>query len=336
MFSKIISLVVLILLVITSCSDLIVNEQESNLNIRDFETVWQIVNRYYPFLEFKNINWDSLYTVYKPKAENTSGDEIYPVLYELLRELKDGHVEVQTKGGFPVMTYLWPRYINHKSFDQNVVARYLKTSLLLAGNNNISYGMINSVIGYIYFSTFKEGDWIQDFDEILEYFKNTKGLIIDVRNNGGGSGSTYDYVISRLIGEPVEEKWFLSDGQERSHIIQPGGSLRYSKPTVILINGASFSAAEIFSELMRQLPNVTLVGDTTGGGGGANEIFQLPSGKRIKIPTMYFARLDGKMVEWNGILPDVLVKQTESDIERRRDKQLEYAIQLLIESSSKG
>ena len=320
---------VVLVLIIYGCSDLLVNEPETNQNIRDFEVAWSIADQFYPFFEFKRINWDSLHSVYKPEAEMASGDEIYFVLYDMFRELKDGHIEINTDGGFPVATYLPPREGDRKSFSPTVVRKYFRAPLKLAGDNNIDYEFVDDKTGYIHITTFKNGNWIRDFDRILDYFKSAAGLIIDVRNNDGGNTVTSDYVISKFISEPMVETFTFSDGSKQSWLIRPRGHFTFTQPVVILINGASFSAAEGFPELMRQLPNVTLVGDTTGGGGGGNNIFDLPSGKRLRIPIKYFTRLDGEMVEWNGVLPDVLVEQTATDVEQGRDKQLEYAIQLL-------
>ena len=322
-------LLVTLALILSGCSELLVNESETDQNIQDFESAWKTANTVYPFFEFKAIDWDSIHTIYKPQALSAEGDEIYFVLYDMFSELKDGHVEIHTEGGFPVVTYLWPRQDDRKGFSPTVIRKYFNKPLRLAGDNRIDYEFINSTTGYVHFPSFTKGDWIQDFDEILDYFKNTKGLIIDVRNNSGGSNSTYNHVISRFISEPMEEAYFLQNGQKQSWTIQPRGPFRYKENVVILINGASFSAAEIFPELMRQLPNVTLVGDTTGGGGASVDVFPLPSGKRLKMPRMYFVRLDGELVEWNGVLPDILVEQTETDVKQGRDKQLEYAIQLL-------
>ena len=67
----------LLLLLILSCKDLVVTEPESNLNVEDFEAAWKRINDVYPYLEFKKINWDSIYTVYRPRAENAKGDEIF-------------------------------------------------------------------------------------------------------------------------------------------------------------------------------------------------------------------------------------------------------------------
>ncbi|MFA5805165.1 MAG: S41 family peptidase [Melioribacteraceae bacterium] len=323
-------LLVLSFLFSISCSDLIIENNEINKNLNDFESAWKTAKQVYPFFQFKNIDWDSLYRKYKPFALASKGDEIYNVLFDLFCELKDGHIEIHTEGGFPVPTYLWPRDIDRKSFSQIVVSNYIGKQLKLTGKNNISYEIFDN-IGYIYLSTFEEGSWINNFDNILDYMKNTNGLILDVRNNGGGSGTTSDFVISRFIKQPMQEKMIYADGHIKQWLIQPGGSFTYTNQVVILVNGSSFSAAELLPELMRQLSNVTIVGSTTGGGGGSNDIYTLPSGKRIKMPNSYFTRLDGKLIEWNGIVPDIIVEQTEADKINGRDKQLEIARLTLIQ-----
>lgn len=70
-------------------------------------------------------------------------------------------------------------------------------------------------------------------------------------------------------------------------------------------------------------------GITVRGGGGSNEVFTLPSNKRIKIPTSYLRRFNGQLIEWNGVPPDIVVPQTGEDIRRGQDKQLERAIAML-------
>ena len=310
------------------CGELLVNEPDSTENATDFQFAWEIANTYYPFFEFKGIDWDSLYMVYSPQVLEAKGDEIYFILYDLFKELKDGHIEIYTRGGFPTPTYLWERNRDRKAFSPEVVRSYFDKPLKVMGDDKIAYELIDSLIGYVHVSTFAEGNWIHDIDRVLNYFKKTKGLVIDIRNNSGGSSITYDSMLSRFIHEPIEETVFFKNGDQKSWWIYPGG-VQYRGNVVILINGASFSAAEIFTELMRQLPNVIVVGDTSGGGGGASEIFHLPSGKRLKLPVKYFKRLDGKMIEWNGIIPDIVVEQTETEIKLGQDKQLEHSIQLL-------
>ncbi len=324
------TLLFLLGLIFSGCADLIVPPSETNHNIDDFTSIGKLVQAHYAFLQYKHINWDSLLSVYRPQASAAAGDDIYPVFFRLLAELKDAHVEIITEGGYPVVTYDWPRRQGEKGYSPLVVRKYFTKELRLAGNRKMEYEILPGNIGYIYISTFGGGNWINDFDNVLEYLKNTKGIIIDVRNNGGGDSFTWEFIVSRFTLSPIDDILYSPGGTiVESSVIKPRGSYQYIKPVAILINGASVSAAELFPSLMKNIPTVTTIGDTTAGGGGSADIFQLPSKKRIRLATMYFKRFDGAMIEWNGVAPDVLVPQTEDDINRGKDKQLERAIQLL-------
>lgn len=315
---------------LAGCSELIVGPAESNRNVADFVSVGEIIKSRYPFLQFKHVNWDSLLAVYRPIAEQAKGDEIYGVLHDLLRELKDGHIELRTEGGFVTLTYEWPRLRGGKAYDPLVVRKYFDRELRVAGNGNLEYEILPGNVGYIYLAAFEEGNWVYDLDRILAYFLNTKGLIFDVRNNGGGNGDIANFITSRFASAPITYSAYLPSGTPKwTSTIVSFSPYQYHKPVVVLINGASFSAAELLPELLKQIPLVTTVGDTTGGGGGSNDVFYLPSNKRIKIPTSYLKRFNGEMIEWNGVPPDILVPQTEADIKQGRDKQLEYAITML-------
>jgi C-terminal processing protease CtpA/Prc len=121
------------------------------------------------------------------------------------------------------------------------------------------------------------------------------------------------------------EKWVIPP-------FQPAGPFQYTNPVVVLINGSTFSAGEFTTEILKQLPHVTAVGDTTGGGsvgGGDASLYFLPSGKSIEIGFIDIRRYDGLPWEWLGVPPDIRVVQTEADILAGRDKQLEYAIDML-------
>jgi C-terminal processing protease CtpA/Prc len=83
---------------------------------------------------------------------------------------------------------------------------------------------------------------------------------------------------------------------------------------------------------MKHIPTVTAVGDTTAGASGAPQLYALPSGREIRISTKNIPRYDGLPIEWNGIIPDIRVAQTEEDLKQGRDKQLEYAINFLQQS----
>jgi len=319
---------------ILSCKDLVVTDPESNLNVEDFEAAWNRINDVYPYLEFKKINWDSIYTIYRPLAENAKGDEFYLVLRDLLAELKDGHVYYRTKGGGEVYPYYPQRHFKDRhSYSPFVVRKYFDKELKLTESTSVEYEILPGNIGYAFISDFHEDYLINEFPGVLEYLKNTKGLILDIRQKRGGDYQNIEAVVTRFLTEPLErndaytygEKWVLPP-------FQPSGPFQYTNPVVVLINGSTFSAGEFTTEILKQLPQVTAVGDTTGGGsvgGGDEGLYFLPSGKSIDIGFIDIRRYDGLPWEWLGIAPDVRIEQTEEDILAERDKQLEYAIEVL-------
>ncbi len=317
-----------------SCKDIVVTEPESNQNVADFEASWKRIKDVYPYLEFKKINWDSIYTVYRPKAEQAKGDEFYLVLRDFLAELKDGHVYYRTEGGAKVYPFYPRRHFKDRhAYSPFVVRKYFDKELRLTDSRSVEYEILTGNIGYAFLSDFHEDYLINEFPEVLEYLKNTKGLILDIRQKRGGSYQNIEAVITRFLTQPLVRndaytyrvKWNLPP-------FQPQGSFQYTNSVVVLINGSTFSAGEFTTEILKQLPNVTAVGDTTGGGsvgGGDESMFFLPSGKSINIGFIDIRRYDGRPWEWLGIPPDILVEQTEADILAGRDKQLEYAISIL-------
>lgn len=324
---------------IFSCEDIIVKPADSNQNIVDFEAVWNRVNEVYPFLEFKKINWDSIYIVYRPRIETARGDEFYLVLHDLLAELKDGHVYYHTDGGGEVYPFYPQRHFKDRhAYSPFVVRTYFDKEPRLTESGSAEYEILQNNIGYVFISSFHENYLTNEFPDILEYFKNSRGLIIDIRQKIGGNSQNIEAVVTHFMTEPLEwpNIYYLGELFNVSPL-QPKGSFTYTNPVIVLINGSTFSSGEITTEILKQLPNVTAVGDTTGGGGGAGasgsgEIvseYLLPSGKLISTPTGYFERYDGQQIEWLGILPDILIEQTEEDINMGRDKQLEYAINML-------
>lgn len=337
---KINHLIIIIVVTLTfSCTDLLVNEPDSNQNVEDFEAAWERIDDVYPYLEFKNINWDSIYTIYRPRAEEAKGDEFYFVLGDLLAELKDGHVYYRTDGGGEVYPFYPLRHFKDRhSYSPFVVRSYFNKELILSESKSVEYEILPNNIGYVFLSDFHEDYLMNEFPVVIDYLRNTKGLIIDIRQKRGGSYANVEAVVSRFITEPMERPAFYLLGQLADlPPFQPQGPFTYTNPVIILINGSTFSAGELCTEILKQLPNVTAIGDTTGGGSaaGTNEPpraiseFYLPSGKMIHVNTADIRRYDGLPWEWLGIPPDIRVVQTEADINQGRDKQLEYAINLL-------
>ncbi len=326
----------LLTVILTGCEDLFIPPAEQDLNLEDFEACWERVDAVYPYLSYKHINWDSIHNVYRPQAEQARGDEIYPVLINMLAELKDMHAHVRTEGGEYIQTYSPPRWLkDREAFDPLVVQGYFDRELTITGEGHISYGILEGNIGYVYLGTF-DADYLSNFfPEALEYVQNTRALILDIRHNNGGTYQNLVAAVSRFIDAPLAKPayYILGEFIPLDPFI-PEGKFQYLNPVVLLINGVCYSCADIFPEVMKQIPTVTLVGDTTSGGSSGSDraapaLYTLPSGKKIYVGTTDWRAYDGTPLEWKGCAPDILVEQTKADILAGRDLQLEYAINLL-------
>ncbi len=324
--------------------------------IADFEAAWSAVDSVYPFMEFKQIDWDDVGATYRSTAERADGNEIYLVLAQMLGELEDGHVWLRPPRGVriplqddwlegddrKIWTYVGPRVRRDTDvWTADLLLNYLDPdSIRIDGDSLIGYAIRDDGIGYVRVGEFMPHEITRDFDAALNHTRYTRALIVDVRHNPGGNHDTIREFVGRFLIEPLASLDVYILGERYPwQPIQPRAPFQYTKPVVVLINGRSFSGAEAFAEMMKQVPHVTAVGDTTGGGSGAADdsapgIFRLPSGAEIGVPTGDVRRYDGLPWEWLGVPPDIRVEQTETDRAHGRDMQLEHAIEFLNQKSA--
>lgn len=304
---------------------------------RDFEAAWRAADTGYPLFDFKEIDWDGVHDRFRPRAEQTESADIHDLLYDLIGELKDAHANVPGPLFSPTTPFLPERVTRDiDAFRLDVVKKYFSSDLKLAGHGKVRYGVTDDNVGYIHISTLIDSGMMDDFYVVMEDVYGTIGLIVDVRGNLGGIIENVKAVVGRFIESPMESfAAYTVNGHVDQLPYNPTPVVyTYTNPVVVLVNGACISSPEALAEMMQRVPSVTLLGDTTGGAGcwsvpGAPGTVTLPSGRTVFIPTAYMVREDGEPWEWNGIAPDILVKQTPQDIDAGVDKQLEAAIDLL-------
>jgi hypothetical protein len=330
---------IIFVFLVVGCDKQSTEADMSVVNMKDFEAAWNRINDVYPFFDYKKINWDSIYTIYRPRVETAEGIEFHSILHDLLAELKDAHVFYRLLLGGTVVPYYTPRQVrDQNTFSLPLVKTYFDKELLATEERTAEYEILADSIGYIFLSNLENNDLTNEFPLIIEYFMNTKGLIIDMRQNNGGTIQNIEVVVTQFLTSSLAwPKYYFLGELYPMDPLQPHDSFIYTKPIVVLINGTVLSAGESTSEILKQLPNVTAIGDTTAGGGGAASShsvetaghFDLPGGIMINIPTGYGLKYDGQHFEWLGVPPDIRVEQTEEDIQNGIDRQLEYAIKFL-------
>lgn len=320
-------------LLLTGCVE---EDQFSNSPMGNYDALWSIIDERYCFFEQARqqhgLDWDDVYHKYKPQvqaAENNA--ELFDIYGNMLRELKDGHVNLTSDYG---TTYYWDWSLNHPlNFSDSLQRNYLGNDFRLT--NGIKYTTLPSNIGYIYVGSFESSLSSDNVSLMLLRLAESKGIIIDIRNNGGGmltsaeelaahfvSGKTHCGYIQHKTGKGHND--FSSP--EKLYI-EPNGVI-WKKPVVVLTNRAVYSSANHFVMLVKPLPQVVVIGDKTGGGSGLPLNSTLPNGWTVRFSACPILDIEGKHTEF-GIAPHEEVQITSADWNNGRDTIIERAIELI-------
>lgn len=299
----------------------------------NFEALWTIIDEQYCYLDYKGIDWDSVHDVYAPLiSSNMSSTALFEVLGNMLAVLKDGHVNLYSSSN---TARYWSWFEDYpRNFNESIIEDYLGTDYRIAGG--IKYKILDDNVGYMYYESFSDGIGDGNLDAILDYFSICNGIIIDVRNNGGGSLSYSSLLAARFTNEEVLTGYIMyktgkghSDFSDPYPItLEPSGSIRWQKNTVVLTNRHSYSATNDFVNSMSVLPNITIIGDKTGGGSGLPFTSELPNGWGVRFSACPHLNVNKEHTEF-GIDPDEWVDMDETDEANGIDTIIERARELL-------
>jgi hypothetical protein len=325
-------------IVFTSCIE---TEHFENNPRGNFDALWKIMDQRYCFFEYKNVDWDSVYVEYSKRVTDNMGkDSLFYLMNEMLQELKDGHVNLYSP--FDIGRY-WKWFEDYApNFHPQLVEEYLKTDYMIAGG--IKYKVLpEDSIGYMYYGDFSSGLGELNLDYIIYRFWNCPGIIIDVRDNGGGMLSNVEKLASRFF-EKKTLTGYIQHKTGTGHndfskpfakYIEPSPYLRYKKPVVILTNRRCYSATNDFVNSMRYAPNVTIMGDRTGGGGGLPFSSELPNGWSVRLSACPSFNASMEQIEF-GIEPDIYARLDEKLALQGFDSMIDEARIFLIKKSKSG
>jgi carboxyl-terminal processing protease len=226
------------------------------------------------------------------------------------------------EGSFVELTILR----NKDKFNKKIMRKEIKIKTVKSS--------VDKNIGYIQITSFIGATTPNEFLEALEKTKNTTGLILDLRGNTGGLLPNAIFIANLFIPEGnlvsiVGRNGFRHDIQAQNT------DFGVNKPMIVLIDGASASASEILSGALKDYKRATLLGTKTYGKGMVQKIIPMPNETGLNLTIAKYLTPGGHDIDHKGILPDVPVEFSLSDVKTGTDSQLNRAKVLLAEMCSK-
>ena len=325
-----------ILLSLTGC---IREDEFSNSKEGNFEALWNVVDERYCFFGLAEqrygLNWNEVHDRYAQLAGACESDaELFDLLGGMLKELRDGHVNLSSVYG---TSFYWDWKLAHCiNFSDSIQRNYLGTDFRVT--NGIEYTVLPDSIGYVYVGSFANGFGTDNLSVMLMNLKETKGIVLDIRNNGGGILTAAEKLASSFTKEKIHCGYIQhktgKGHDDFSHpeklYLNPSEGTKWLRPVVVLTNRSVYSSANYFVMLMRELPHVAIVGDTTGGGSGLPFNSTLPNGWNIRFSACPILDREGRHTEF-GIEPDIKIDITDEDWRRGRDTMIEKAKELILD-----
>lgn len=179
-------------------------------------------------------------------------------------------------------------------------------------------------IGYIQIISFIGSTTPEEFVNALEKTDKTEGLIIDLRGNTGGLLPNAVAIANMFIDKGTLVSIVGRNGYRRKIYAQSSDYV-VKKPMLILVDGGSASASEIFSGALKDYHKAKLIGTRTFGKGMVQKIIPMPNETGLNLTIAKYLTPSGLDINKKGIAPDIEVKFTEQDALLRRDVQLNKA-----------
>lgn len=301
-----------------------------------FDILVESFDRVYPAFEYKGIDWPALHERYRARAlAARTQDEFVSVAREMLSPLRDLHVWFVDPRGQVVPTYRPSRIVN---FERARWQRALRDAGYAQRAPGIGEANVGGY-GYLFLDSWKSPVDIAALDLTLARMRDLPGLIIDVRTNGGGLDATALTFVSRFATRRITASYVqhrIGDapgtlGAPEARTVGGRGEWQYTKPVVIIAGRGGFSATETFVAAMRTLPQVIVLGDTTGGASGNPATVALGNGWQFTVPQWIEYGPDHEPIEWRGVAPQVPIAWQPFNYERDRDPLIDAAVGILAE-----
>jgi len=334
-----------------------------------FDAFWHTFNEHYAFFDIRQMDWLAQYQIYSPQINNnTSEEELFNLMLAMVKPLNDAHTrlgndihdesalttqvpliaEFESQEQFPTLG----EFINHlsTSFNQTITS-YLGESQKFAGNNKFNWGELNDAIGYIgiadmagfggetssNFGSTTDTERVEIVNAILDTIftdlHDKTHIVLDLRNNGGGSDAVAAAIAARFFDKntlgfskkarteegftPVQDVYLTAVEQHY-----------FLGPLIILTSSFSASATENFLLAMLERENHIRIGQKTAGVHSDTLVKLLPNGWMFSLSNEVFIAPSGESYEGIGIAPDIEMETfTLATSQSDSDALLDYIIE---------
>ena len=192
----------------------------------------------------------------------------------------------------------------------------------------VKYKVLENQIGYISISEFDSVTGAQ-FAKALKQLqkKNIEGLVVDLRNNPGGSLSTVCDILDSIL--PKGLIVYTKDKNGKKVEYTSDEKHRLNLPMSVLVNGQSASASEIFAGAVQDYGKAEIIGTQTYGKGVVQNLFDLKDGTCVKLTTSEYFTPKGRTIDGKGITPDVKIEYKYNAKDPKADNQLDKAVSVV-------
>ena len=211
-----------------------------------------------------------------------------------------------------------------RPFDVSITRAKITTPL-------VESEMRSDGIGYVRLNTFGDSADSELRTAIQELLaQNPKGLILDLRYNGGGYLDQGIAVASEFLPEGKVVVYEKSGDGRLEENMSLGNGVALDIPMVVLVNEGSASASEIVAGALQDYGRAKLVGITSYGKGSVQSVNQLGDGSIVAITSAQWLTPNQRLIQDVGLTPDVYVEYTQADFDAKRDPQLDAAVETLM------
>ena len=195
------------------------------------------------------------------------------------------------------------------------------------GRAEVRSSRLRPQIGYVWFDWWAI-DLPAKLEPVLADLGDTDGLVIDLRQNPGGTNPGVNRLAKFLLAEPgLVGVHTPRAGKPREWRHEGSGEAAYRGKVAVLIDEGSSSASEVFAALLQERSRATVLGRTSYGGVLISTMVKLPTGGVLQYPHSDMTTPNGRRIEGRGVVPDIVVDLKRADLLAGRDTVLERAIE---------